>query len=160
VIRQDVGVRCRSVVDEVDEEVVEGRAAGLDRMAGSQGRPPCRLAASLEGGRVERAEHVSDRCATAVIEDEGVLGFEGRVGGGVELAEEARVVDEVGGVVARRARAQADLVERVEIIELVAADVRGQCPVQVGGRFSRNALMPSRASSVAAFFVIVAVARS
>ena len=127
----------------------------------SDGHQSCSQRASNVAG-VERAEHVADGGAATVVEHEGVLRFEHAVRGGVELAEEPRVADQIGGVSAGGAGAQADLVEPVEVARLVRPDPGrhpGQRPVQVGRRFSRNAWMPSWASSVAAFSVITLAAR-
>jgi len=94
------------------------------RVATSQRWPPRRLAAGLEASGVESPEHIADGPARSVVEHEGVLGLQHAVGRSKDLAEQAWVLDEVGGITPGRSRAQADLIERAEVVGSVGTDVR------------------------------------
>jgi len=77
----------------------------------------------LESAGVGGSQDVAGH-AFLVLGDEGVLRLEGRVGGGEDLADDAGVRIEVGGVRAAVAGLQADVVQRVEVARSIGADLR------------------------------------
>ena len=118
--RHDVVGRPRGVVQLRDDRRVGLASYGIARIAGAEGWPPLSLGARAEGERVDGAPRVSGR--TAEIEGEARVGLESEIRADIHLADEPRIVEQIGGVFAGVAAAQTNLVERVPVLVRCGAD--------------------------------------